>query len=80
MIIPFQLLNADVLQNLIEDFVSRDGTDNGDETPLSKKVERVMYALEKKQTFIVYDQETDSCSLALKQDIPKEWLEDHAAQ
>ena len=76
MIIPFSLLKTDILQNLIEDFVSRDGTDNGDETPLSKKVERVMYTLEKQQAFIIYDQDTDSCSLALKQDIPKEWLDD----
>lgn len=76
MIIPFHLLKTDILQNLIEDFVSRDGTDNGDDTPLSKKVERVRYALEKQQAFIIYDQETDSCSLALKQDIPPEWLAD----
>lgn len=76
MIIPYHLLHADILQNLIEDFVSRDGTDNGDDTPLQKKVERVKYALEKKQAFIVFDQETDSCALALKQDIPAQWLEE----
>ncbi|AWM81342.1 hypothetical protein DKL61_13910 [Gammaproteobacteria bacterium ESL0073] len=76
MIIPHHLLNSAILQNLIEDFVSRDGTDNGDETPLSVRVERVKYALEKKQAFIVYDQESEACSLLLKQDIPKEWLDE----
>ncbi|MCG0207585.1 YheU family protein, partial [Pseudomonas aeruginosa] len=28
------LLEADTLNNLLEDFVTREGTDNGDETPL----------------------------------------------
>lgn len=76
MIIPHHLLSPTILQNLIEDFVSRDGTDNGDETPLTVRTERVRYALEKKQAFIVYDQDSEACSLLLKQDIPKEWLND----
>lgn len=76
MIVPYSLLDPDVLQNLIEDFVSRDGTDNGDDTPLAKRVERVKYALEKKQAFIIFDQQLETCSLVLKQDVPKEWLED----
>lgn len=77
MIIPHHLLNAAILQNLIEDFVSRDGTDNGDDTPLSVRVERVKHALEKKLAFIVYDTESEACSLLLKQDIPQEWLDDY---
>ncbi|AZS51825.1 YheU family protein [Entomomonas moraniae] len=76
MIIPHLLLNTAILQNLIEDFVSRDGTDNGDDTPLSVRVERVKYALERKQAFIVYDQKSEACSLLLKQDIPQEWLDE----
>lgn len=76
MIIPHHMLNSEILQNLIEDFVSRDGTDNGDDTPLSVRVERVKHALEKQQAFIVYDQESEACSLLLKQDTPKEWLAD----
>lgn len=76
MIIPHHLLDPEVLKNLIEDFVSRDGTDNGDETPLAVRVERVKYALEKQQAFIVFDQQTEACSLLLKQDVPKEWLDD----
>lgn len=76
MIIPHHLLSTEILQNLIEDFVSRDGTDNGDDTPLTVRVERVKHALEKKQAFIVYDQESEACSLLLKQDIPQEWLDE----
>ena len=29
---PHDLLEADTLNNLLEDFVTREGTDNGDET------------------------------------------------
>ena len=47
MLIPYDLLEAETLTNLIEDFVTRDGTDNGDETPLQTRVQRVRHALER---------------------------------
>ena len=47
MLIPHHLLEADTLTRLIEDFVTRDGTDNGDETPLETRVARVRHALER---------------------------------
>ncbi len=33
MLIPHDQLQVDTLTRLIEDFVTRDGTDNGDDTP-----------------------------------------------
>ena len=45
MLIPQALLEADTLTRLIEDFVTREGTDNGDETPLDTRVLRVRRAL-----------------------------------
>lgn len=76
MIIPYTMLASEILNNLIEDFVTRDGTDNGDETLLTTRVQRVKHALETKQAFIVFDEQTETCMLVLKQDIPKEWLAD----
>lgn len=76
MIIPYQMLSSETLEQLIEDFVTRDGTDNGDETPLLTRIQRVKQALEKKQAFIIFDAESESCSLVLKQDIPVQWLND----
>ncbi|MEZ0199252.1 YheU family protein, partial [Pseudomonas qingdaonensis] len=32
MLIPYDQLQAETLTRLIEDFVTRDGTDNGDDT------------------------------------------------
>ena len=37
MLIPHDQLEPDTLTRLIEDFVTRDGTDNGDETPLETR-------------------------------------------
>lgn len=65
MVIPYEQLSPEALQGLIEDFVTRDGTDNGDETPLSVRIERVRSALEKKDAVIVFDPETQQCSLCL---------------
>ncbi len=72
MLIPYDHLEADTLTRLIEDFVTRDGTDNGDETPLQTRVERVRHALSKKQAFIVFDPESQQCTLMLKHDIAPE--------
>jgi uncharacterized protein YheU (UPF0270 family) len=72
MLIPYDHLEADTLTRLIEDFVTRDGTDNGDETPLETRVQRVRHALGKQQAFIVFDPESQQCTLMLKHDIPPE--------
>ncbi|WP_044871775.1 YheU family protein [Pseudomonas sp. LFM046] len=76
MLIPFDLLEADTLTRLIEDFVTREGTDNGDETPLETRVERVRAALRKGEAVIVYDPDSQLCQLMRKLDVPKEWLEE----
>ena len=72
MLIPDDQLHPDTLTGLIEDFVTRDGTDNGDETPLDTRVLRVRHALSKGQAFIVFDPESQQCTLMLKHDIPRE--------
>ncbi|GLZ84635.1 UPF0270 protein [Metapseudomonas resinovorans] len=76
MLIPFDLLEADTLTRLIEDFVTREGTDNGDDTPLETRVELVRKALKKGEAVIVYDPDSQLCQLMLKLDVPKEWLEE----
>ena len=75
MLIPASLLETDTLTRLIEDFVTREGTDNGDETPLQTRVQRVRRALDKGEAVIVFDPESQQCQLALKRDVPREWLQ-----
>lgn len=75
MLIPPHLLEAETLTGLIEDFVTREGTDNGDETPLETRVLRVRRALDKDQAVIVFEPESQQCQLMLKHDVPKQWLQ-----
>ncbi|WP_137971679.1 YheU family protein [Pseudomonas sp. F(2018)] len=76
MLIPHQMLEAETLTRLLEDFVTREGTDNGDETPLQTRVERARHALEKGQAVIAFDPDSQQCQLMLREEVPKEWLED----
>ncbi|MDP2227297.1 MAG: YheU family protein [Moraxellaceae bacterium] len=75
MIIPPQGLQADTLVRLLEDFVTRDGTDNGDDMPLAERVARVRHALDKGEAVIVFDPLSEQCRLMLKSEVPKELLE-----
>jgi uncharacterized protein YheU (UPF0270 family) len=74
MLIPQEMLEADTLTRLIEDFVTRDGNDNGDETPLETRIARVRVALSKGQAVIAFDPDSQQCMLLLKHEVPREWL------
>ena len=75
MLIPHHLLEADTLTRLIEDFVTREGTDNGDETPLATRMQRVRQALERGAAVIVFEPDSQQCLLMAKRDVSKEWLD-----
>jgi hypothetical protein len=63
-IIPHQTLSADALQNMVEEFVTRSGTDYGaDERSLAEKVHQVMHQLEKGEAVIVYDPALETCNI-----------------
>ena len=76
MIIPPNMLDPDTLVRLIEDFVTREGTDNGDDTPLETRVQRVRHALDKGVAVIVFDPLSEQCQLMLKHDVPRDLLEE----
>ena len=76
MLIPHDLLEVDTLTRLIEDFVTRDGTDNGDETPLQTRVERVRQALARGTALIVFDPDSQQCLLLPRHEVPAELLRD----
>lgn len=81
MLIPHTLLDPDTLQRLLEDFVTRDGTDNGYDASLEKRVERLRRQLESGDVLIVFHPETGDSSLAHRRDVPPELLRElHGAE
>jgi uncharacterized protein YheU (UPF0270 family) len=62
--IPWQNLSEDALAGVIEDFVTREGTEYGaHEVSLESKVVSVKRQLQTGHAVIVFDPETDSCSV-----------------
>ena len=75
MLIPYQLLEPETLDALLEDFVTRDGTDNGDDSSLEVRVAQVRRLLERKEVVIVFHPDTGDTSLAHRRSVPPELLE-----
>lgn len=72
MIIPYEQISSDALTGLIEEFITREGTDYGwDEVPLAVKVEQVRRQLQTRDIVIVFDLATESVSLLTKHDAEK---------
>lgn len=76
MLIPHHQLADDTLTRLIEDFVTRDGTDHGDETPFPVRVARVRQALAKAEAAILYDPDSQQCQLLAWHELPKPWRDE----
>lgn len=68
--IPYDQLSPESLYGVVEEFVTRDGTDYGEvEVPLESKVNQVMAQLKSGKAFIIFDQKTESCTI-LRYDDP----------
>ncbi|MBU8910258.1 MAG: YheU family protein [Desulfobacterales bacterium] len=68
--IPYDQLSPEALQGVIEEFVTRDGTDYGEiEVSLETKISQVLGQLKSGKTVIVFDQKTETCTI-LKSDDP----------
>jgi uncharacterized protein YheU (UPF0270 family) len=68
-IIPHERLSQTALQGLIEEFVTRNGTDTGyTDGSLEESVEMVIRQLQRGDVFIVYDETTQTSNI-----VPKEY-------
>jgi uncharacterized protein YheU (UPF0270 family) len=62
--IPFRRLAPDTLRRLIEEFVTRDGTDHGDlDHSLEDRVQAVQRQLERSEALIDFDPDTETCTV-----------------
>lgn len=67
MIIPYEKLSPEALRGLIEEFVTREGSDSGyTRKTLDENVEMVMKQLRRKEAFVVYDETTETANIASK--------------
>jgi hypothetical protein len=66
-IIPHSELNPDTLQGLIEEFVTRDGTDYGfEERSLQEKVAAIRRQLDSGEVVILFSELQQSCNIVPK--------------
>ena len=62
--IPHTSLSADALHGLIEEYVSREGTEYGvREFSLKEKVEQVLDQLQRGEIYVDFDPDTSTCNL-----------------
>ena len=62
--IPHDMLQASTLRALIEEFVTRDGTDYGErEISLEAKIEQVQRLLRSGKAAVVFDPESETTSI-----------------
>lgn len=67
-VVPHTELSADVLTGVIESFVLREGTDYGErDVPLETKVLQVRRQLERREAEIVFDPNTESVGIVLRE-------------
>ncbi|WP_428820694.1 YheU family protein [Microbulbifer sp. MCCC 1A16149] len=71
MIIPHRQIDPEALQNLLEEYATRDGTDYGErEVSLEDKVASLRRQLENKTVVIWFEPGEESVNLILSEDIP----------
>lgn len=70
LIIPYEQLSLEALHGVVEDFVTRDGTDYGElEISLETKISQVLNQLKSGAAVMVFDTETQTCNI-LEKDNP----------
>jgi len=68
-IIPVKKLSAGALRGVIEEFISRSGTDYGAvEASMETKVKQAKYKLENGSAVLLYDDETETTNIFLADD------------
>ena len=62
--VPYTELAPDALRALVEEFITREGTDYGhQEVPLETKVRQVMSQLQSEKAFVTFDPETETATV-----------------
>lgn len=69
-IVPHRELSAEALQGLLEEFVSRDGTDSGyTKLSLQQRVDQVHRQLDRGEAVVVFNPTTQSANIIPRRDL-----------
>lgn len=69
LIIPHDQLSSEALNGVVEEFVTRDGTDYGEqEVPLETKKAQVLAQLRSGHAVIIFDPESETCNIMRRDD------------
>ena len=67
--IPWRELSAEALQGVVEEFVTREGTEYGlHDVELATKVAQVRQQLERGEVRLYFDPDSDSCQLLTREE------------
>lgn len=77
MLIPYTQLDNDTLDSLLDDYVTRDGTDNGHFTSLKDRKDKLMALLKREEAFITYNPEYAQPCLVPRHEVPPEALREY---
>ena len=71
MIVPWRDIAPDTLRNLLEEFVTRDGTDYGEqEITLEERVRRVENLLRRGKAVVWFDPATETITILMREQLP----------
>ena len=73
MIIPLEKLDPNTLHNMLDAFITREGTDYGlEEQSLDTKREQLHQQLTRGELFVSFDTETESFTLVTKEQLSRQ--------
>jgi uncharacterized protein len=73
--VPWEQLPPQVLESVIEEFVTREGTEYGEhDVPLETKVRQVKKQLERGDIVVLFDGKSETVNLVPKRDVPPDAL------
>jgi hypothetical protein len=68
--VPYNQLNPDTLKALVEEFITREGTDYGQvEVDLETKVVQVVGQLKNGEAVIVFDEKSKTCNIVPRDEL-----------
>jgi uncharacterized protein YheU (UPF0270 family) len=76
MLVPYLSLDKETLQNLIESFILREGTDYGEaEVSLNEKSQKVLKQIKNGEVLILYSELSESVTLIAKYQFDSQIIE-----